>query len=55
VLEYLQKASPTSEELAAMGQDDPVMQDAFQQDKIRAFVQSVKDPKDAKDPKEKAR
>jgi tetratricopeptide (TPR) repeat protein len=49
VLEYLQKASPTAEELASMVQEDPVMQDAFQQDKIRAFVQSVKDPKDAKD------
>ena len=52
VLDYLQKASPTPEELTALGQEDPVMLEAFQQDKIKAFVQSVREPKDAK---EKAR
>ena len=46
VLDYLQRASATLEDLAAINQEDPSFQEALQQDKIRAFREGLKMPKE---------
>jgi hypothetical protein len=48
VLEHLKEAGPTADELATLAQDDPALQDALQQEKIRQFAQSLREPKDKK-------
>src|SRR5262249_28902483 len=46
VLEHLKEAGPTWDELAALAQDDPALQEALQSDKVRPFAQSLREQKD---------
>lgn len=43
VLEMLQQAAPSHEELLEMARTDPAMQEALQQDRIRAWLQTLKE------------
>jgi hypothetical protein len=46
VLDNLREAGPTWDELAALAQEDPALQEALQTDKIRPFVQGLREQKD---------